>query len=90
MRKTFLAELNNMKDLTLKLSRNDLLLLTEDNQDILKILKSRNIDPKMLRDLDSVNGSIVNLSKRYTLIHGEGMNRDVLPDFVKTKYNKMV
>lgn len=48
VRQTFLADLNNMKDYTLKLSKNEMLLLTEENRDIMRILKSKNIDPNNL------------------------------------------
>lgn len=63
VRSTFLADLNNMKDYTLKLSKKEMLLLTEENTDILKILKSRNIDPKKLFWEDGKqNNSLMNLS----------------------------
>ena len=97
VRQTFLVELNNIKDLTLKLTQNQLLLLTEDNNDLLKILRNKNIDPRNLfangNNSNSQNGSILSMSIRKNVIPIENeINRQKgeLPDFLKLKYNKMV
>lgn len=55
-----------MKDLTLKLSRNELMLLTEENHDIRKILKTRNIDPKNIFKQDSQSQLLID-SKIHTI-----------------------
>ena len=96
VRQTFLVELNNIKDLTLKLTQNQLLLLTEDNNDLLKILRNKNIDPRNLfgdKDNQSNNGSILSMSIRNNVIPNDVENNKQtgeLPDFLKLKYNKMV
>jgi len=80
-----------MKDLTLKLTNKELLLLTEDNQDILKILKSRNLDPNNLfNEKQSLQqSSIMNLTNRFNVPQNEDLQQG-LPEFVKKKYKKMV
>jgi hypothetical protein len=92
VRQTFLVELNNIKDLTLKLTQNQLLLLTEDNQDLLKLLRDKNIDPRNLFDRSqSLNGSIMSLTFTQNVIqNGPGNKEADIQDYLKLKYKKMV
>lgn len=96
VRNTALFDLKNLKDMTMRISKNELLLLTEDNIDIRNILKSKNIDMRALRkglNEMSGNNSVLKLTDKAPLIGNTStnfLNDKNLPEYVKVKYNKMV
>lgn len=97
VKNTALFELRNMRDMTMKISRNELLLLTEENADIRNILRAKNIDVRSLkRNLndDSANSSILNLNPKTNMLPRnnklDNLENEKLPDYIKIKYNKMV
>lgn len=97
VKNTALFELKNMRDLTMKISRNELLLLTEENADIRNILRNKNIDVRTINynlNDDSANTSIHYLSIKQNILGRQKGATDPdsnkLPDYIKVKYNKMV
>ena len=90
VRHTFLAELNNMKDLTLKISKNQLLLFTEDNQDLLNLLKAKKINPNNLfGDENYMNNTVLENNDEKIIPFNENGLKEI-PDFIKNKYNRMI
>lgn len=92
VRKTYLYELNNIKDMTVKISRQELLLMSSDNPEIMQFLKKNSIDVYALNQNSQGLNELMNISA----VKKKIPNRDQLkqqetayPEYLRLKYLKM-